>query len=63
MNRVGVVALLIVLAALMAFLLTPLELGAIRLAGVGLAWWYGGAVGELLALAITLVFFRAPRAR
>ena len=55
------VALLIILAGLLFLLLGPLELGAVRVAGVGLAWWYGGVVGELLALA--LVFLKVPRAR
>ena len=59
----GVVALLIILAVLPALLLAPLEPGAIRVAGVGLAWWYGGIVGELLALVLALAFFRTPRAR
>ena len=59
----GVVVLLIILAVLPALLLTPLEPGAVRVAGVGLAWWYGGIVGELLALLVALAFLRTPRAR
>jgi hypothetical protein len=57
------VALLIILAGLPLLLLVPLELGAIRLAGVGLAWWYGGVVGELLALVVALACVKAPRAQ
>ena len=59
----GVVVLLIILAVLPALLLAPLEPGAIRVAGVGLAWWYGGIAGELLALGAALIFLRAPRDR
>ena len=54
---------MIILAVLPALLLAPLEPGTIRVAGVGLAWWYGGIVGELLALVLALAFFRTPRAR
>ena len=55
------VALLIVLAVLPVLLLAPLGLGSIRAGGVGLAWWYGGAVGELLALGLAVLL--VPRAR
>jgi len=59
----GVVALVLILAILPALFLAPLEPGAIRVAGVGLAWWYGGIAGELLALGAALIFLRVPRAR
>ena len=54
MNR-GLFALLLILAALPALFLAPFDLGAVRIAGVSLAWWYGGAVGPLLAFLLTLV--------
>jgi hypothetical protein len=60
-EKMGVVALLIILAGLPFLLLAPVELGAVRAAGVGLAWWYGGVMGELLALALAIL--KVPRAR
>ena len=53
MNR-GLLALLLVLAALPALFLAPFDLAAGRIAGVSLAWWYGGAVAPLLAFVLTL---------
>ena len=55
-------ALVAILAGLPLFLLAPLELGALRLGGVGLAWWYGGAGGELLALVTAIAALKAQRA-
>lgn len=55
------VALLIILAVLPVLLLAPLGPGSVRLGGVGLAWWYGGAVGELLALALAILLIRPAR--
>jgi hypothetical protein len=49
----------LILAALPALFLAPLDLGAARIAGVSLAWWYGGAAGPLLAFLLTLA--RLPR--
>ncbi len=45
---------MLILAALPLLLLAPLELGAVRIGGIGLAWWYGGAVAPLLAVVFTL---------
>lgn len=56
-------ALVVILTGLVFFLLAPLELGAVRVAGVGLAWWYGGLVGELLALAVVLAFLPVSGSR
>lgn len=52
--RRGLLGLLLILAALPALSLAPFELGAVRIAGVSLAWWYGGAVAPLLAVLLTL---------
>lgn len=56
---IGASGLLLVLAGMLVLLLSPGELGAIRGAGVSLAWWYGGVVGELLGLAVTLLALKA----
>ena len=58
MNR-GLFALLLILAALPALFLAPFDLGVVRIAGVSLAWWYGGAVGPFLAFLLTVA--RLPR--
>jgi len=50
---------LLILAGLPALFLAPLELGAIRIAGVSLAWWYGGVLAPLLAFVLTLAFLGA----
>ncbi|MBI2155058.1 MAG: hypothetical protein HYV92_12475 [Candidatus Rokubacteria bacterium] len=52
--RRGLLGLLLILAALPALSLAPFELGAVRIAGVSLAWWYGGVVAPLLAVLLTL---------
>ena len=39
-------------------------IGSIRVAGVSLLWWYGGAVAPVLAALLTLALFpsgRSPR--
>lgn len=51
---------MLILAGLPLLLLGPLELGAVRIGGVSLAWWYGGLVGPLLALCVTLSCLGAP---
>lgn len=51
----GLLGLLLILAGLPALVLAPLELGAVRIAGVSLGWWYGGVVAPLLAFVLTLV--------
>jgi len=57
--RRGLFGLLLILAGLPALFLAPLELGAIRIAGVSLAWWYGGVLAPLLAFVLTLAFLGA----
>jgi len=52
-------ALLLILAVLPALFLAPFDLGVVRIAGVSLAWWYGGAVGPFLAFLLTVA--RLPR--
>ncbi len=52
--RRGLLALVLILAALPALFLAPLDVGTVRIAGMSLAWWYGGAVAPLLAILLTL---------
>ncbi|MBI4240422.1 MAG: hypothetical protein HY613_01790 [Candidatus Rokubacteria bacterium] len=62
--RLGVRALLGLLAVFALLQLAPLSAGAARVFGVSLSWWYAGAVAPLLAVLITLgcVTFSGPDA-
>ena len=52
-------AVLALLLAGHAFLAVgPFHLGAVRIGGVSLLWWYGGAVAPLLAAAVALLVAR-----
>lgn len=59
MNR-GLLGLSVILAGLPALVLAPLDLGAVRVAGVSLAWWYGGVAAPLLAFVVTLACLGSP---
>jgi hypothetical protein len=47
------VALTSLLVPLLLLALLPGAPGAVRVAGVSLAWWYAGLVGPLLAVGLT----------
>jgi membrane protein implicated in regulation of membrane protease activity len=55
----ALLALALILALFPALVLAPFELGAIRIAGVSLAWWYGGAVAPLLVLVLVVLVLKA----
>lgn len=55
LHLIGLSGLLLILGGLPCLLLAPGEIGSIRGAGVSLAWWYGGVVGELLGLAAAFI--------
>src|SRR5262245_18623116 len=60
-RRAGVVVLLLLVAGAVAAAAFP-QLGAVRLAGVALAWWYGVVAAPLLAAVIALLVHRGgPR--
>jgi hypothetical protein len=52
-TKPAVVLLLVLVAAPPAVALLPYDVGAVRLAGLSLEWWYAGAVAPILAVAIT----------
>ena len=60
--RLARAALVLLVAGLALLALGPLHLGAIRVGGVSLLWWYGGFAGPLCAALVTLAAFRS-RAR
>lgn len=55
----GLLGLVLILVGLLALFVAPLGVGAIRIADVSVAWWYGGVVAPLLAILVTLA--RLPR--
>jgi hypothetical protein len=64
MGRRGLGILALLADVLAALLLTsgPDGLGAIQLAGVSIAWWYGLLAGPLLAALVASVVLASTRA-
>jgi hypothetical protein len=60
-RRIGMVALIVLLGPLLLLALTPGAPGAVRIAGVSIAWWYAGLIGPVLAAGLATVFLaRSP---
>jgi hypothetical protein len=60
-RRAGTVVLLILFALGLLLAQAPLQLGAVRLAGMSLLWWYTAVAAPLVAVLVTigvLVTFR-----
>jgi hypothetical protein len=55
------VALIALLLGFPLLALAPAALGAVRLAGVGLLWWYAVLVAPLVAVAIATALLLADR--
>ena len=55
MTRPAVVVLLALIAAPPVVALLPYEIGAVRVVGLSLEWWYAGAVAPLLAVVVAAV--------
>ncbi len=55
--------LLVVLALFPIIDTLPHQVGAIRLAGVSLLWWFGGAIAPLLTAVIAVVLLPGSAAR
>lgn len=51
------------LAGLAFLALGPFDVGAVRVAGVSLLWWYGGAVAPVAAAVLTLALFAPESSR
>jgi hypothetical protein len=57
----GMVALTLLLVPLLLLTLVPGAPGAVRVAGVSLAWWYAGIVAPALAVIVaTTLLLRSP---
>jgi hypothetical protein len=58
---IGMIVLTLLLLPLLLLALLPGAPGAVRLAGVSLAWWYAGLVGPALAVTLaTVLLVRSP---
>jgi hypothetical protein len=57
-RRVGVASLLGLLAGALVLMVAPGDPGALRLAGIGLLWWYAAAVAPLTAVLVVTVVQR-----
>jgi hypothetical protein len=55
----GVLLLLVLLAGSPLIACLPDQVGAIRLAGLSLLWWYGGAIAPILAVVIAVPWLSA----
>src|SRR2546429_1251510 len=62
-GRVGVVVLLVLLAAVVVVPSLPGDPGAVRLAGVGVLWWFVACAAPLVATLTTCAFLRVPTSR
>ena len=51
-RRMGIAALLVLLAVALLLALAPAAPGAVRLAGVSVLWWYAGLAAPLAATAL-----------
>ncbi len=58
-RRVGVAGLLSLLAGALVLMLAPGNPGALRLAGIGLLWWYGACAAPLAAVLLVAAVQRA----
>ncbi|HTO10826.1 MAG TPA: hypothetical protein VMQ51_04580 [Candidatus Binatia bacterium] len=54
-RRLGIAALLVLLAVAPVLALAPAAPGAVRIAGVSLLWWYAGLAAPLAATTLAIV--------
>jgi hypothetical protein len=60
-RRIGMVVLSLLLLPVLLLAVLPGSPGAVRLAGVSLAWWYAGVVGPALAAGVATAFLVRSR--
>lgn len=51
-RRTGIVTLVVLFAIALALSQAPFDLGTLRLAGVGLLWWYALAIAPAAAVLV-----------
>jgi len=59
-RRVGIAALLVLLAVAPLLALAPAAPGAVRVAGVSLLWWYAALAAPLAATGLAVVLLVRP---
>jgi hypothetical protein len=57
---VGTLALLLDVSGALVLGAAPNDVGAIRLGGVSLMWWYGAVAGPALAASVAAVILTSP---
>jgi hypothetical protein len=57
---IAALLLLVVLAMFPIIAALPHQIGAIRLAGISLLWWFGGVIAPMLAAAIAVALLPGP---
>src|SRR5688572_21607941 len=57
-RRAGLVVLVVLVAISFLLSVDPLELGAVRLAGVALSWWYALAIAPAIAVGASSLALR-----
>ena len=63
-RRVGIVVILVLLAGGAVLAILPSDVGAVRVAGLSLLWWYAAVVAPVIAVLVTvavLICFASPR--
>jgi hypothetical protein len=62
-HRAAVVVLLALVLGGLGLAVAPFDAGAVRLAGVGLLWWYAAAVVPLVGVMVTMLALLSGAAR
>jgi len=62
-RRVGIVIVLVLLAAAAVLALLPFGAGAVRVGALSVVWWYAAVVAPVLAVVVTIgaLLDRRPR--
>ena len=60
-RRAGIAMLLLILAGGAAVVSLPLGAGAVRLAGVSVAWWYAAGLGPVAATLVAILALSGSR--
>ncbi len=61
-RRLGIVSLLVLLGAGILLAALPRDLAALRVAGVGVLWWYGALVAPLAGAVVAVAVLLRTRA-
>ena len=59
-RSVAAILLLVVLAVSLVIAALPHQIGAIRIAGLSVLWWFAGVIAPLLAAVIAIAWLPGP---